>query len=564
MLEYLRTIVEKANLTFYLNSGGPGTTLSVIMLLAGIALVGWTLYTLEREHHIFSQFTGITGPNGLKRMWMFSHKPYMSVLAVSGTLAGGFVAVCLAVILLGIAVFLLFLLIKFLLVALVWIGYAALIGGALALFGGLRGESGEAAGVGCGGVIIGGPIVLFADTLDSWGDSFAQWGHNVLDNLNFFDWLWNIVSGCWELVSVIALAPLAVFLVIALAVILADVVAMAVEWAVMRYYRVHQRCPQCGGNDYDYIVQGKTYPVALRPGVYGIFHHDFEGVKVPTMMLNGKGALARQCRHCNHRVGMTGEKQVFGTDLHTGFVGAPSTGKSWLIYGALHRLLERAGKRGRQVDITSATDIKRMHRLMESGGSFQTVASQYTRAVQVMIDRPDSRVPWHLYWWDVAGENFDRALQPTEMDFYRHVSSIVFVIDPLLVDYGAEQPSVKLAAWLKQHSHRPVTSLDDTLTHLTNILERYGRRLADIHITVVLVKADKGYIDQVTGTPYTRATGDQLRSFVVSHMRQRNLVTNLDNEFASVSFMAVSVADDTTVDDDRLINHLLALQEVEM
>ena len=35
MLEYLRTIVEKANLTFYLNSGGPGTTLSVIMLLAG-------------------------------------------------------------------------------------------------------------------------------------------------------------------------------------------------------------------------------------------------------------------------------------------------------------------------------------------------------------------------------------------------------------------------------------------------------------------------------------------------------------------------------------------------
>ncbi len=552
MLEYLRSIVEKANLTFILNSGGPGTTLSVIMLLIGIALVVWTLFILEREHHIFSQFTGVTGPNGLKRMWMFSPKPYMSMIAVTGSMVGGFMVSCIAVILFGLAVLALFWTIKILFIILVWLGYAALIIGILAVYG--RETAGFA------GIAIGGPIVAFEDTFNEWGDNFVKWGEATWKSLNFFDWLWRIVSDCWELVTVIALAPLAAFLLIALAVILTDGIAMAVEWAVMRYYRVHQRCPQCGGNDYDYIVQGRTYPVALRPGVYGIFHHNFEGVEVPTMMLNGKGALARQCRHCSHRVGMTGDKQVFGTDLHTGFVGAPSTGKSWLIYGALFRLLERAGKRGRQVDITTDTDIKRMHRLMESGGSFQTVATRYTRAVQVMLDRPDSRVPWHLYWWDVAGENFDRALQPTEMDFYRHVTSIVLVIDPLLVDYGVEQPSVQLAAWLKQHGHRAVTSLDDTLTHLTNILERYGRRLADIHITVVLVKADKGYIDRVTGTPYTRATGDQLRSFVVSHMRQRNLVTNLDNEFASVSFLAVSVADDTTVDDDRLIDHLLALQ----
>lgn len=552
MLRYLRDIAGEAYYSVFYNVGGPGTLITLLMLLGAIALLGWTFYTLERERHIFSQFTGTAGANGLKRMWMFHSKPYMSMLAITGTLAGSFVVASLAVMLIGLLVLVLFWTIKILLIILVWLGYAALFLGALAIYG--------REWVGLVGILIGWPIVAFEDTFSKWGDNFAAWGEATWAHLNFFEWLWSVVSGCWQLVAVVAIAPLVVFLAIAMAVAVIDAVAMAVEWAVMRYYRVHQRCPQCGGTDYDYIVQGRTYPVPLRPGVYGILHHRYKGVDVPTMMLNGKGRLARRCRACNHRISMQREEHAFGTDLHTGFVGAPSTGKSWLIYGALYRLLVRAGSHARQVDSTSATDIDTMHDLMVSGGSFQTVASQYTHAVQVMLDRPDSRVPWHLYWWDVAGENFNRALQPTELDFYRHVTSIVIVIDPLLTDYTPAEPSTALAAWLKQHRHRPATSLDETLGHLTTILDNNGRDTRDIHLTVVLVKADLGYIDKVTGTSYTRATSDVLRNFVNKHMGQTNFVTNINNLFASTTFMALSVADDTTVDDDRLIDHLLALQ----
>ncbi len=552
---YINQLWNEAYYTM-LFAGGPGEILAWVVVLLTLGCVAFTLYMLEQKAAVFSSFLGKRDENGMRRMWMFNIEPYRAVLAFTGAVAGSFLASVLAILLVGVVLFLLMCFVKFLFMGLIWIAYLLVI---IALLG-IGSRESEGIGFGVVALLIGCPIIAAEDWLKVTGDNLVAWGFDALKTLNVFGWVSDLLSGTWQLLLIVVLTPIVVFAIFALAVMAMVGLVSAIEWCVMRYYNVHHVCPRCGHSDFDYVVAGKPLPVALHPGLYGVFHHDLSSLtdrniagneSVPTMLLNGKGKLPRRCKGCGYNVMIDGDV-TFGTDVHVGFVGGPGTGKSWLMYGLLYRLLSRMGARARQVDKTRDTDIDRMHDLMTRKASFQTVAEQYTHAVQVMINREQAPVPWHTYWWDVAGENFDRPLQPTEMDFYRHVSSIVMVVDPLLTKNG---PSIspRYRAWLVRHGHRPMYSLDDTLGHLASIIERAGRSMSEVRVTIVFTKADAGYL----GRDYAHVTERAMRDFLVKEMDLNNFVANLDIRCAAVKFAAVSVTDGDATDDDNLLDSIL-------
>ncbi len=565
-MRYLQEIVDQAYYTFVL-SGGPGTVLSWILIVLTLVFTIYTLYILEHGGQVFSSFLGVRTPLGLRRMWMFNKEPYRAVLSLTGAIAGSFLTAVILILLVGVVLWGVMWLVKILFWALIIIGYIAAV---LGFFGIASRDSGGAA-FGVVALVIGGILIAAEDWFKATGNTLVAWGEDALNSLNVFGWVADMFMGTWQLLLVVVLAPIVIFLAVALAVLLVVGLVSAFEWCVMRYYNVHHLCPRCGHSNYDYIVEGRPYPVALHPGPYGVFHHtlrkdDDHEVRVPTMLLNGKGNLPRRCRDCGYSVTLKG-KETFGTDVHIGFVGGPGTGKSWLMYGLLYRLLSRMGGRARQVDKTRDTDIDRKHEAMTRGGSFQTDAEQYTHAVQVMIRRPEALimkmvgqgdVPWHTHWWDVAGENYDSASQATVMDFYSHVETIVLVIDPALTVCGA-QPSAALSKWLKSNGHNPLYNLDETMSHLSSIIERTGHNLSEINAVVVLAKADAGYL----GVDYATANADTLRNFVLKDMDLGNFVSAMEMQFSGVTYAAVSVTDNDASDDDKLLDILLSHFNIE-
>ena len=153
--------------------------------------------------------------------------------------------------------------------------------------------------------------------------------------------------------------PLGCFLALALLLITLSLVLRGTEYVAMMIYGVNRPCPFCGNKKgIAYMVDGKEYPVDLNPGVYGVFHQTCRsiGVRVPTMLLNGKAKLTRRCPHCGRLINKSHE-QVVGTDVHIGIVGERSSGKSYMLYSALDGLQRMFGSDLTQVAVDGNTDV---------------------------------------------------------------------------------------------------------------------------------------------------------------------------------------------------------------
>ena len=112
---------------------------------------------------------------------------------------------------------------------------------------------------GIAGILVGGILVLFSDTLKDWGEQFIQTGSDFMDNVNALDWTLSIFHTYGRLILLVIAAPIACFLLLALALILFSYVLRLIEFAAIKAYNVHRPCPVCGNKkDFSYIVEGKV------------------------------------------------------------------------------------------------------------------------------------------------------------------------------------------------------------------------------------------------------------------------------------------------------------------
>lgn len=464
-------------------------------------------------------------PGKMERLWMFNKEPYINALIITGCLIASFLAAIITMMAIGLVTYGILWIVKLLLIVLVWVGWISLVLAIICFFGAWIGT------IIFG--IIAAIILLNREAIAKFGQAAVDWGFDFMNKLNLYDWTLNIFKDLWDVLLIFLFAPVIIFLCLALVMIIFMGILMGIEWLVMKIYDIRRPCPSCGSTKgFEYMVDNyHAHPVGLHPGIYGIFHQTNPTThkRLPTMIFNGKAKIKRRCKNCKNMEEHTGNKS-FGTEKHVGIVGHRSSGKTYFLYSELDILTNTT--KAEQTDATPDTDIKAVAGRIRKGANVQTDQRQWFKAIQVMMPRKMINVPWHLFFYDVAGENFDTNVSrtPTALEFYKNVESIVFIIDPSMVDPLMPGVSPKAKAWIKARNESEHSSPASTYARLTSILEEHGRKLKNINFYFLLTKSDLGYLD-----------GKGAREYIEEELGLSETVNQASNKFRNVGFGATTV-----------------------
>lgn len=511
-----------------------------IGLMAAIIILSvlfWTFYLCYAQKHwnLFRHFGGKTGSNGMRKMWMYNSEPYIKMGIIFISIIAAFLSSIFSLLLCGGVVWVVFCIVNLFIWGIIVVGWILLIGGIIAVL--FRVIYGLIA------AIIGGIIVIFSSTLKDLGEVIVDWGTNFLDHVNAVDWTISILYTYGETALLAIIIPLTTFLAIALLLIVVSIILQAIEFVAIKIYNVNRPCPICGNKkDFAYMVDGKEYAIALHPGLYGVFHqtNHFTGLKVPTMLLNGKSKLTRKCPHCGQLINTSHDK-AYGTDIHIGIVGDRSCGKSYMLYSGMELLSKSFGKDFQQVDADKSIDMYAILQRIHQKEGIQTAAMNRYKAIQFRLMRKFRPMPYHLFFYDVAGENFNAKScnSASALEFYRNVKTILFVIDPTLLDIQKTCPSTAFAQWHKKFENpQEGYDIEATLSTLKTIIEQVGRKTQDIDIIVTCSKKDLGYL-QYSNYP-EEADENMIRKFIKEELGLVNLDNAIHNWFKSVGYTAVS------------------------
>jgi len=528
----------------------PSKVLFIILIVCSIIVTatGWYM----ASDFVFHNFTGHIQNNGMKRLWMYNHEPYTKVGTLLLIALAAFVASIILILLVGGVIWGLLWVVKLILWAIIIIGWICLIGGGLALFGK------EPAG--CLPLIIGILIVSFQDTIEETGENLVTWGFEFMQSVNMFSWGLGIFKNYWDVILVIFFTPMVLFLVFTVFVISLNMLLNGFEFIVTKIYSIRRPCPICGSTATpDYIVGGKPHPVKLHPGVYGVFTHKspVTGESVPTMLLNGRGKVTRKCKKCNSFINANTDNTI-GTEIHIGIVGHRSSGKSYLLYSGLSSLMSSYPGRFSQIDADNDTKIENKKKRIDARDGIQTDVANKYRAIQLILKSKLRPVPYHLFFYDVAGEKFNASSSShkTAMDFYRNVQSIVFIVDPSMLDISGTPASAKFVDWHKRNANAEKYRIDGSFAVLKDILETVGRKSNKIDFNFVCTKTDMGYLSELG---YSKTPGEnEIEHFISTELGLSNLINSARAGFKNVHFYTVSAIES---DKSRLKNLFIALLE---
>ncbi len=517
------------------SNDSPSQVLFIILVVCSIitTAVGWRL----SSKFLFHNFAGHVQSNGMKRLWMYNYEPYTKVGTMLLIALAAFVASIIIILLVGGFIWLALCVVEIILWAIIIIGWLALIFGGLALF--------AKEPVGCLPFILGIVIVNYQDSIKKTGEELVDWGFEFMQSVNMFNWGLGVFVNYWDVILVVFIAPMLIFLAFAVLVITLNMLLNGFEFIVTRVYSIKRPCPTCGSTATpDYIIGGKPHPVKLHPGVYGVFFHKspVTGERVPTMLLNGRGKVTRKCKKCGSYINADANRG-FGTEIHIGVVGHRSSGKSYLLYSGLYSLMNSYPGRFTQVDANNETRIEDKIKRIKAGAGIQTDVAIKYKAVQLMLASKLRPVPYHLFFYDVAGEKFDAASSSykTAMDFYKNVQSIVFIVDPSMIDILGLPASAKFVDWHKQNANHERYRMHGTFSVLKDIIDTVGRKSNKIDFNFVCAKTDMGYLSELgySQTP----TESEIERFISTELGLTNLVNSAKASFRSVHFYTVSVMD---------------------
>ena len=528
----------------------PSKVLFIILIICTVIVtaIGWYM----ASDFVFHNFTGHIQNNGMKRLWMYNHEPYTKVGSLLLIALAAFVASIIIILIVGGVIWGLLWVVKLILWAIIIIGWICLIGGGLALFG--------KEPVGCLPLIIGILIVSFQDTIEETGENLVAWGFEFMQSVNMFSWGLGIFKNDWDVILVVFFTPMVLFLGFAVFVITLNMLLNGIEFIVTRIYSIRRPCPICGSTATpDYIVGGKPHPVKLHPGVYGVFTHKspVTGKGVPTMLLNGRGKVTRKCKKCNSFINADTDNTI-GTEIHIGIVGHRSSGKSYLLYSGLYSLMSSYPERFSQIDADNDTRIENKKKRIDARDGIQTDVANKYRAIQLILKSKLRPLPYHLFFYDVAGEKFNASSSShkTAMDFYRNVQSIVFIVDPSMLDISGTPASAKFVDWHKRNANAEKYRIDGSFAVLKDILETVGRKSNKIDFNFVCTKTDMGYLPELG---YSKTPGEnEIERFISTELGLSNLINSARAGFKNIHFYTVSAIES---DKSRLKNLFITLLE---
>lgn len=515
--------------------------LTILLSIAGIAFFFIVMY---------DEGYPITGRpiNGMKKTFFFCPQPYIYVVAICLIMILAAVASIIVMLALGGTVFVLLWIVKILCYVLMWVGIISCIIGIIACICGAWGA--------IIAVIIGGIIWAYDDEITGFGDYCAEKGLAFFNEFNILSFSWDLVVEYWRPALLIAATPIALLLALAILWMIFAGSLMLIERIVTSRYNIKHPCPHCQRPSEPAIYLSRTDEgyeplpnnIKLRPGVYGLFHitHPKSKERMPTMLLNGRDSLARECGNCHKRI-----RAEEGTELHIALAGSPQSGKSTLTYRMLAEIIRRVGsKRADFTDVKQTVKDEAMPdkvRRIAAEGCISPenmpakTAVDDVASTQMIIKRQHLPVPYRLFINDVAGEVFDFNNAQVTADatrFFGNVNSILFIIDPITTDLSdGEGYADNYKAWLDKHDDKSVVKLDVKAMKdsIINQLKAHNRDPKQVHMNLVLVKKDLGYINRDVDVN----SQEDLRVFFDEVLGQHDLL-NWGNQFASLTLLAVS------------------------
>lgn len=242
-------------------------------------------------------------------------------------------------------------------------------------------------------------------------------GHNV------YLWSWSVLA----IVTTIALAVLTL-----IGILRCEAIVKA------RLHRIRYTCPACHEQGLpQFRCPGCSELVSdLAPSPYGIFHAHCAKCRaeLPTLDSLGRHALPKVCGNRNCSADLAHSAIGKQGELHIGFVGAQSSGKTTLMIVSLWQVVQQfAAKFGLRVEFTDNQQKNTLHDFvghLTSGARLAKTASMpRPRAFNVAIHTAngDGRL---IYLYDVAGEDLTEEARMSGHRFHRFLDGLVLVVDP--------------------------------------------------------------------------------------------------------------------------------------
>jgi len=344
----------------------------------------------------------------------------LPLVALICVVAGGFayVGCVLAMMLLGLAGALL-----------------AIVGGIALVIGFISGGNNGATG---GGVVAGGIGLAGVALHDQWNKPVCAAGEAALARCSeaaefltmrvFFGshvYLWS-----WSALVIVATIALGLVAVIGI-----------LRWETLvksRLLRIRYTCPTCHEQGLPQFRCPSCSELAsdLVPSAYGIFHACCAKcqTELPTLDLLGRLALPKVCGNPNCSADLTHPAIGRDRELHIGFVGAQSSGKTTFMVVSLWQVIQQyAATYGFQVEFANDQQKKTLHDFianLASGARLAKTASvSRPRAFNVAIKT--AKGPGRLvYLYDAAGEDFTEEARMSSHRFHRFLDGLVLIVDP--------------------------------------------------------------------------------------------------------------------------------------
>jgi GTPase SAR1 family protein len=485
---------------------------------------------------------GKKNKHGMRRLIMFNYQPYAVVLYLACAFVVSIVIGAVILFLVGGVSYLLLWLVKIILIVLLIVGYIALGLGLIMLF----------LVKSCYGIIpavIGGINVAFGDTFVDWGNICVDAGLQFFNTLNLWEFSKYLFSKYAVTVLIIAAIPIAIGVLAMILSMLCAFIFWLVETIMTRKYNINHPCPFCHepSEPAVYLSENIELPIKLRPGVYGLFHikHPSTGEKMPTMLLNGRDNLTRRCPHCQNLI-----SYKTGVEKHIAFVGLPESGKTCLTYRFVGNIM-RGNDKVRFTDDVNKEAQKIILDIKE--GKEQELASKTSvnemrRSLQILVPGA-APLPYHFFINDVGGELFTNSgVDTNQVQFFKDVESVSVLIDPFTMDFSDYDITGDFAEWYKKNvidsgKIANTEKLSSVIQTVMNMSLYFVHKNKDIHMNIVLVKCDTGYIAEDIV-----ADEAMIKDFVINQMGLAADVNDLENTYASLHFYAVSALKDTGID----------------
>jgi hypothetical protein len=302
----------------------------------------------------------------------------------------------------------------------------------------------------------------------------------------------------------------------------------------VRATRPIYRCPQC-----------RAEHRKLLPGMAGVLHRTCRcETMLPTLLANGKAKLPAQCAECQAQLPIHG---LTAPTVHVPVIAGPTAGKSVYMLSAVSRLMLL----GNGFEFADERAKQEFERNLQRG-----VLDDPSRAVKTAITRPRAynvyvgdRARRLLYLYDPAGEIPESPDQLAESQFLKHTKGVVFVVDPFSLRQVRSETERSLLGRVRASNTLPKASLERFVEAQREHLRVKAGALLKIPVAVVLTKADALIESSGTSHPYagqslaSRAERDAAVRQWLDETGQRDLLTSIDNQFATVAYFVVSYQD---------------------